>query len=641
MDNVKERIRERLDIAEVIGQVVALKPAGRGQLKGLCPFHSEKTPSFHVNVDRGFYYCYGCHAGGDVFKFVMETQGLSFGDTLRQLGERVGVEVGSSPQAAKERHDLYRVNQLALAYFRAQLAAEPGARDYLRRRRLTDESVEAFEIGYAPSGWDGLLKHALTKGVREDDLLALGLIIENERGRRYDRFRSRLMFPIKDRLGRLVGFSGRVLDDSLPKYMNSPESPLFKKSELLYGLDRARSAIRESGEVVVVEGYTDVIALHQSGIGNAVAALGATLTAEQAESLARLDTHTVYLAFDADEAGQKAVLSGLDQAVGRRLMVKAVRVPHGKDPAEAVLGGHLEEFRQALAQGVSEVEFRFHRVLERFDADSVDGQRQILEELQSVLRPRELFDPVASEMRRLVIDRLGIAPARLDEWLAMRGARRPSALEVRGMRSAGSELDQTRKLEAELVSLLLLDEERLGERAARVADALGYGAPAGAPAGGRVAGVGGADGRAPAAGAASGSLLEAFVSACLAGVGDPHSLLHQHSGGPEVALIFSRLLEEGGQGDRGPRMDIDEQLDKALSRLRELQIESDKTSSLQSLRARLAEIQRQLAAGDLEREALDDLYQELRVVQASYAAREAERRSRAASTIDKQRRRGR
>ncbi len=627
-EDVKERIRERLDIAEVIGQVVALRPAGRGKLKGLCPFHSEKTPSFNVDVDRGFYYCYGCHAGGDVFKFVMETQGLSFGDTLRQLGDRVGIEVGASPQAAKERHDLYRVNQLALAYFRSQLESEPAARDYLRRRKLSDESVEAFEIGYAPSGWDGLLKHALGKGVREDDLLALGLVIENERGRRYDRFRSRLMFPIKDRLGRLVGFSGRVLDDSLPKYMNSPESALFKKSELLYGLDRARSAIRESREVVVVEGYTDVIALHQSGIGNAVAALGATLTEEQAESLARLDAHTVYLAFDADEAGQKAVLSGLDQAVGRRLMVKAVRVPHGKDPADAVLGGHLDEFKLALTEGVSEVEFRFQRVLARHDADSVDGQRQILEELQGVLRPRELFDPVAAEMRRLVIDRLGIAPARLDEWLASRTAKRPSALEVRGMRGPATDLDQTRKLEAELVTLLLLDEERLPELAEQVAASLGYDS-----------GDQTASGR--SGGGRRRSLLEAFVTDCLAGVSDPRNLLHEHAEGAEAALIFSRLLDEGGAPGQRAKIDLDGQIDKALSRLRELQIESDKASSLQALRARLNQIQRELAAGDLAPAALAELYEELRTVQASYAAREAERRSRASSTIERQRRRGR
>src|SRR5690606_217755 len=210
-------------------------------------------------------------------------------------------------------------------------------------------------------------KERLAKGVSKEELVTLGLVIETERGRRYDRVRDRIVFPIKDALGRVVGFSGRVLGDATPKYLNSPESEVFRKSELLYGLDRARTSIREAGEVVVVEGYTDVMALHQVGMTNAVAALGATLTTEQADALERLDARTVYLAFDSDEAGQRAILSGLDQAVGRKLAVRAVTVPGGKDPADAVLGGHLEEFRQALRQGVSEVEFRFERVLSRHD----------------------------------------------------------------------------------------------------------------------------------------------------------------------------------------------------------------------------------------------------------------------------------
>jgi len=353
----KELIRERLNIADVVGELVALKPAGRGQMKGLCPFHSEKTPSFHVHLDRGFYYCFGCHAKGDVFDFVMQTQGVAFGDALRLLGERAGVAVGHPGPKDGHRRDLFDVNALALGYFRSSLDGE--ALGYLRRRGLTDASIESFELGFAPDGWDGLLRHALTRGVRDDDLLAVGLLSENERGRRYDRFRNRVIFPIKDGMGRVVGFAGRVLDDSLPKYLNTPETELFRKAELLYGLDRARPAIRKSGEAIVVEGYMDVIALHQTGFGNAVAALGAALTEPQAEQLARLDAKCVYLAFDADEAGQRAVLSGLDQAVGRRLLVRAVQVPHGKDPADAVLEGHADAFREALGAGLSEVEFRF------------------------------------------------------------------------------------------------------------------------------------------------------------------------------------------------------------------------------------------------------------------------------------------
>ncbi len=276
--DAKDQIRERLSIADVIGESVSLKPAGRGQLKGLCPFHAEKTPSFHVHVDRGFYYCFGCHAKGDVFDFVMQTQGMDFMGALTWLGVRAGGEV--TPQAPKDhrRRDLFEVNQMAMDYFRQRLKGPALA--YFEGRGLEPSTLESFDLGYAPDEWDGLLKYALTKGVRDDDLVSVGLVVENERGRRYDRFRNRVMFPIKDGLGRCVGFAGRVLDDSLPKYLNTAETDLFHKAELLYGLDRARPAIRKQAEVIVVEGYMDVIALHQAGFDTAVAALGAALTTD-------------------------------------------------------------------------------------------------------------------------------------------------------------------------------------------------------------------------------------------------------------------------------------------------------------------------------------------------------------------------
>lgn len=599
--DAKELIRERLPIADVIGEVVSLKPAGRGRLKGLCPFHSEKTPSFHVLVDRGFFYCFGCQAKGDVFDFVMRTQALSFPDALRLLGARAGVEVTPPTEASGKRRDLLDVNKLALAFFRSQLG--PRARDYLTARGLTDETIDAFEVGYAPDSWDALLRHMLAKGVREDDLVTLGLVVENERGRRYDRFRDRVVFPIKDALGRVVGFSGRVLGDGTPKYLNSPESEVFRKSELLYGLDRARATIRETGEVIVVEGYTDVMALHQAGMTNAVAALGATLTAEQADALERLEARTVYLAFDADEAGQRATLSGLDQAVGRRLVVRAVRVPHGKDPADAVLGGHLEEFRAALAQGVSEVEFRFERVLSRHDPGTLEGQAAILDELQDVLRPRTIFDPVADEMRRLVIDRLGIDPRRLDDWLASRERRRPSQAEVRGMRSQRVELDQVRRVEAEVVSLVLLEPDYLAERLAEVEAAL------------------------PESADEEGSPVAHLVAASRRLGYDADAVLAEVTARPEGAYVLERLLTH--EDEQGDTSDVDVRLSHALSRLRELLLEGRKEDSRARLLRRRDEIARILAAGEAPGgQSLEDLYAELKEIQGVLAAREAERRSR-------------
>jgi DNA primase len=630
-DDVKDQIRARLNIADVIGEVVALKPAGRERLKGLCPFHNEKTPSFQVHLDKGFYYCFGCQATGDIFKFVMETQAMTFPDALRLLGERAGVEVTShAPKDA--RRDLVEVNQLALAYFRANL--DHTAREYLMGRGLTQASIDDFEIGRAPSGWDGLLTHALTKGVREADLLTLGLIIENERGRRYDRFRDRIMFPIKDALGRVVGFSGRVLDDSLPKYMNSPESSLFRKSELLYGLDRARTAIRREREVIVVEGYTDVIALHQAGLSNAVAALGATVTTEQADVLERLDARTVYLAFDADEAGQKAILSGLDQAVGRRLMVKAVTVPHGKDPAEAVLGGHLDEFKAALEAGASEVEFRLSRVLERHDPSTVEGKRAILEELQGVLRPRELFDPVAAEMRRLVLERLDMDAARLDDWLTSRTQRRPSATEVHAMRGRRVELDQAKRIEAEVIALALLEPGRLKERLQVIVAALpgevtaGDSRPAGAAAPDATTGTGGSD---------VGSSLRYFAAACLRHDFDQARLLDELHERDEGVIVLRRLMENDNDHE-GSRLDIDLQLTRALSRLRELTLDGQKEDGRSRLLQRRDELAQMLVEASGER--LTALYEELQSIQGALAARDAERRMRLPATHGRGRKRG-
>ncbi|MEJ2357752.1 MAG: DNA primase [Deinococcales bacterium] len=596
----KELIRERLNIADVIGEVVALKPAGRGQMKGLCPFHSEKTPSFHVHLDRGFYYCFGCHAKGDLFDFVMQTQGIDFVDALRLLGERAGVEVGQATPKDGRRRDLFDVNALALSYFRSQLKGE--ALGYLEQRGLSRESIDAFELGFAPDGWDGLLRHALTKGVRDDALMAVGLLSENERGRRYDRFRNRVIFPIKDAMGRVVGFAGRVLDDNLPKYLNTPETELFRKAELLYGLDRARPAIRKSGEAIVVEGYMDVIALHQTGFDNAVAALGAALTEAQAEQLARLDARRVFLAFDADEAGQRAVLSGLDQAVGRRLLVRAVQVPYGKDPADAVLGGHADAFREALAGGLSEVEFRFRRVLERFDRTTIEGQRAMLEELAPVLAPRDVFDPVATEMRRLVIDHLGMEPARLDAWVQANGRqRRPlSATQVRGMRQRHVEVSQVRALELEVVALLLSRPGSLRERLDAVLSAL------------------------PAE--LEDSALRQFDALCTEHADDAERVLLAYREREDGAIVFERVLALSGGDD--VRIDVDAALRQALSRLRELHLEGEKESSRARLLARREELGRLLEAPGTRSERLPDLYAELQQIHAMLSAREAERRTR-------------
>jgi DNA primase len=617
-DDAKERIRARVDLAQLVGESVALKPAGRGQLKGLCPFHGERTPSFHVHVERGFFYCFGCGAKGDVFDFVMRTQGIEFRDALQLLGERVGIEVRGAPAGQGRRRDLLEINEAALAWFVGQLPGTPGA-EYLRRRGLTGDTVRDWGLGFAPDGWDGLLKHMLTRGVRDDDLLAAGLITENERGRRYDRFRGRVMFPIRDALGRIVGFAGRLLDDGVPKYLNTPETALFKKGELLYGLDRARAAIRESGEVVVVEGYMDVLALHQTGFGNAVAALGANLTVEQADLLTRLDAQRVLLAFDADDAGQRAVLAGLEQSVGRRFLVQAVRLPSGKDPADAVLAGEAERvaFAAALRSGVSEVAFRFERVLAQHDAGTPRGQRAVLLELLPALQPRDVVDPVAAELRRLVVDHLGLDAGRLDAWLVSQRPQRLDETSIRGLRRRGEDLSPVRLLELEVVGLLLLEPERLRERVRRALAAL------------------------PAE--TGESELVAFAELCERcgwRDGEVVAAVQARDGGER---ILERLVVHAAESSADMRLDVDLRLEQLLSRVREHHVEAGRRLRQERLMQRLEEARAEVHDPATPRENLEAAYADLAEVQGALSAREGERRLRSAETLRRisHRRRGR
>ena len=604
----KEQIRSRLDIADVIAEVVALKPSGRGQLKGLCPFHNEKTPSFHVHQDKGFYYCFGCQAKGDVFDFVMQTQGLDFYTAMEYLGVRAGVEVTPASPKDKKSRDLYEVNQVALEFFKAQRKNTPHAQDYLLSRKLTEDSIERFDLGYAPDSWDAFLKYALQKGLAEQDLIAAGLLRQNETGRSYDYFRNRIMFPIKDYLGRVVGFSGRVLDQSLPKYLNTAETDIFKKAELLYGLDSAKSQIRSSGDCLIVEGYMDVIALYQTGFANAVAALGATLTAEQALQLSRLDVQRLYLAFDADEAGQRAILAGLEQSVGRRFLVKAIRVPFGKDPADAVLDGHIDDFRAALSQGLSEVEFRFQNVLAKYDKTTLEGKKNILNDLLPALKPRDMFDPVAMEMRRLVIDHLKIEASRLDEWLSSKRQRRIDDTQIKGMQRKSHAHSQATVIELEVIALLLLEPSRLKERLSYVEVAL------------------------PAE--VEDSILREFQQICESSGYQEQAILLQYRERDDARILFERLFQQA-EGDEY-RIDIDDNIEKSLSRLRELYIDGEKEHQRSRLLERMQEVSSFLTDPNLPTEKLKAYYAELKEINAMLSARDAERRMRVPASFSRQ-----
>lgn len=607
--DVKERVRHAVDLADVIAETVALKPAGKGRLKGLCPFHGERTPSFHVLTDRGFYYCFGCGAKGDVFNFVMHTRGVEFFEALQWLGARAGIEVEapSASGAGQKRRDLVQVNEVAEAWFFDNLRSADVGREamaYLLGRGLHRSTLDAWRIGFAPEGWDGLTRHASGAGVRDEDLFAAGLLSENDRGRRYDRFRGRIMFPIRDRLGRLVGFSGRVLGDDVPKYVNTPETDIFDKGSILYGLDVARPAIRDRGRCLVVEGYVDVLALHQMGFPYAVAALGATLTAAQADELSRLDVHRLQLAFDADDAGRRAVLAGLDQSIGRRFFVEAIAIPSGKDPADAVLGGDVASFEAALESGTSEVEYRVSDVLRAHDATSVAGRKAILEALAPRMIPRSVDDPVALEVRRRVIDALDLDERRLTAWLdGRRPGRELDAVQVRGLRKEGSfEAGSIDAIELDVIALLLGDEDRLRQRLEAVTRLLPTDAEP--------------------------SRIRRFAQVCDEESFDAHRVLARYRDADEAAALFDRLFQHAAvQALDTTPADVDRHVEAAMSRLRERLLERDTKRTRRRLEERWS------AGGDGPTEgSIDGLNADLAELQRGLAAREAERRLRTQGT---------
>jgi DNA primase len=357
-DSVIDEVRDRTDIVEVVSQSVALKKVGNN-FKGLCPFHSEKTPSFTVSPEKRIYHCFGCGAGGNVFKFVMETQSISFVDAVRQFAEKAGVTIPSrdagnlnDPQY-KEREALKNTNELAASYFHSlfnDAQAGLAARDYLKSRHFTGEVLDKYQIGWAASGWRGLVTHFQQKGnLSRDVVLKSGLVIQKEDGSNtYDRFRGRVIFPIKDPHGYVIGFGGRsIVEGENPKYLNSPETPLYQKSQVLFGMDVARQAIRKQDQAILVEGYLDQMRATQYGILNTVATCGTALTSRQAGML-RNYASSVVLVFDSDNAGRAAADKGFDVLHEKGLQVKTVFLPEGQDPDSYIQENGAEKFLEKI-----------------------------------------------------------------------------------------------------------------------------------------------------------------------------------------------------------------------------------------------------------------------------------------------------
>lgn len=383
-EEVIDQVLRTSNIVEVIEGYVPLKQTGK-YYRALCPFHTEKTPSFTVNPERQIFYCFGCGEGGDVFRFLMRREGFSFPDAVRHLAERAGIPI---PERGRPREEgalkLFELQRLACDYFQKTLKSPEGAvaREYLSQRGVGSEAVERFQLGYALAEWDGLLRELTRLGLALRQVEAAGLVLPRQGGRGYyDRFRDRLMIPICDSTGKIVGFGGRALGEQQPKYINSPETPVYKKGVHLYGLHLASRAIRETRMALVVEGYFDAISLHSAGFPQTVASLGTALTADQVALLHRY-ADKVTLIFDPDPAGIQAAWRGLELLVAEELGVGVVILPHGKDPDTFARESGKDALLTRIAAAQDLVDFLLSRAEERTGLQRVDDQaavaRQVL-----------------------------------------------------------------------------------------------------------------------------------------------------------------------------------------------------------------------------------------------------------------------
>ncbi len=432
-DDSRERVRDAVDFAELVGARTELKASGPRRLTGLCPFHDERTPSFGIDPVEKLYHCFGCGVGGDVFAFVMGTESVDFGEALELLADRYGVELERTAEDAQEaarrsrRERLLALLERTTAFFERLLwesaEAEP-ARAYLADRGLGEEVLRAYRVGYAPSAWDKVLMGSRRAGYSEEELLAAGLVLRGRSGGVYDRFRRRITFPLADERGRVLGFGARALGaDQEPKYLNSAENEVFHKREQLYGLHLARASAARAGKVVLCEGYTDVLALHQGGIENAIGVMGTAITEEQVRTLSRRVAPTLLFCLDADAAGQAAMAkAAASLQADRRGEVLIVALPKGADPADILADRGVDAMRALLDDARPFSRFRVERALEGADIGSVSGREQALDEAAAVLA--ELPSGVLREdLVRLVADRVAV-PAEL-VMSAARGPRPP------------------------------------------------------------------------------------------------------------------------------------------------------------------------------------------------------------------------
>ncbi len=416
-DSIKEQIRARADIASIIGRYVNLKAQGQ-TMKGLCPFHKEKTPSFNVNPARGFYHCFGCGKGGDVFSFIQEIEGIDFVDALKMLADETGVTLvkpqiertsgyKESPSAVSKT-DLLDIHTEAARFYYSRTKLFPQAVDYFKARGLSAQTVKEFGLGFAPPGWSELTDYLQSRDVPQEKLIECGLAIKKENGRVYDRFRDRVMFPLFDLTGKVIAFAGRGLSaDAQPKYLNSPETTLYHKNRVLYGLHKARQGIREQGRILIVEGYMDYLTLYQSGVRNAVATSGTAFTEEHAHLIRRF-TSKVTLVFDGDRAGRTAAQRAIFVLAPFNLEVSVLVLPGDEDPDSFVKANGPEPFLEMLKSAQNGAEFLIEKFMAEQDTSTPQGKRQVIEGVapyaESITDPIVRDDFLMKLSQRLRVD---------------------------------------------------------------------------------------------------------------------------------------------------------------------------------------------------------------------------------------------
>lgn len=383
-----EQIKDANDIVSVVSEHVTLKKKGKNYW-GCCPFHNEKTPSFSVAPDKGFYYCFGCHASGNAIKFLMELEGITFVEALERLANRANIplpEAKLSPQVrAREerRKKLYEACDLAANFFHNCLLKTSYGKaglEYLKKRGLTDETIEKFRLGFAPDGWDRLYKAFRERGIEESILLELNLIRKNDKGQAYDFFRNRVMFPIMDGKGRVVGFGGRVMDDSTPKYLNSPECQIFEKCKILFAFDKAYKSIREEKQAILVEGYMDVISAHNKGVTNVVASLGTAYTKDHGHILMR-QADEIILAYDMDGAGRQAAARAIELLQNTDFKVRVLAMPDGKDPDDYVRNHGGKAFKELVEKAVKPLDYLLSESLIKHDTNDAEGKQAVMQDI--------------------------------------------------------------------------------------------------------------------------------------------------------------------------------------------------------------------------------------------------------------------